>query len=494
MEILNTVSRHDREFAATLLKSTADDRSPVSQAAPRCVGCGVQSGAVTQTLRLAIDTVQADPQQAVKLAKEGLSGGLNSLIYSVLVALRRKDPTLADELFSYTVAMARQRTLYLSDGAYFLAAYVFPDFGAGAIQVSPRPAPTEVKPQVIEQYLTFFADAAEKEATTLQARGRDADDSQFGRRVSLDYFLGEHMLPYFERHMPDRVAAVRASIDQIIAVIPASEAKPYLDDINRARTGAYFSEKAETEKDLERQQNYYMEAAFQANARREHDDALAILPKITDETVRSFVESIVRYEMAMTALNKGDIDSAYNLAADVSNLSRRASLLGHVAVKRLFQGDAQSAAQALTQAEHAVQRAETGFEKATEMVNLVNAATWVDVARGFEDLSLAVDALNAAEVPRQWALNKPVISKSTGKMFTSVYTGLGLLMFENGLMRLARADFNRTLQLVEAIQSREALALAELALCKIALGQPYPASSQNEIQHIRVNTPGRKND
>lgn len=470
-EILKALSLHDKDFAASLAKSAADEQPSSGETVTRCVGCGVQSASVSQTLRLAFTTAPTDPQRALKLAKEGLSGGLSSLIYSVLVALRGKDGALADELFRYSITIARQQAVYLTDGAYFLAPYVFPGFGAGAIKVSPRPAPANVKPEIIELYLTYFAEAAEKEAMMLQARGRDASDSQFGRRVSFDYFLGELMLPYFERHMPERAAAVRARIEDIIGTIAPDEAKPFLDDLKRERTPSFLAEKAGDEQDVERQQSRYVDAAFQANARREYDEALSIVRKIGDDSIRSFVESRVRYDRARAALND-DTDVAYKLAGDVSDPSKRASLLAGIASNRFYRKDAQGAAEALAEAEQTIEKAEPGLEKAIEMVNLVSAAAFIDLARGFEVMKSAVDALNSAEVPREWGFNKPVLSRS-GKMFTWVYAGLELLTLDQGFQRLARADFERSLQIASAIQSTEALALAELALCKIALSQPH---------------------
>jgi hypothetical protein len=305
----------------------------------------------------------------------------------------------------------------------------------------------------------------------LQARGRDASDSQFGRRVSLDYFLGELMLPYFERHMPDRAAVVRARIEDIIAVIPAAEATTYLDDFKRERTPSSIAETADGEKDVERQQSRYVDAAFQANARRDYDEALSIVRKIGDDSIRRFVESRVRYDRARAALND-DTDVAYKLAGDVSDPSKRASLLAGIASNRFYRKDAPGAAEALAEAEQTIEKAEPGLEKAIEMVNLISAAAFIDLARGFEVMKSAVDALNSAEVPRDWGFNKPVLSKS-GKMFTWEYAGLELLRFDQGFQRLARVDFERSMQIASAIQSTEALALAQLALCKIALSQPH---------------------
>jgi len=471
-EILKSLSLHDKDFAQRLAKTAAEERPPDGQPVPRCVGCGVQN--TSASMRLAFDLAQTDPKRSFQLAKEELSGGINPMLNSVLHMLRLKEPALADQLFSHALTIARQQSVYLSDSVNQLSRYVFPNFGAGAIKPPvPQRVPKETKPEVIEQFLNFVADAVEKEAVTLQARGRDSSDSQFGRRVTFDYFLGELMLPYFDRHLPGRAAAVRARIEDIIAVIPPDEANRFLDEFRRERTPSILAEQADAEKDTERQQSRYVDAVFQADARGQYDEALAIARKIGDDSIRGYVESRVRYEMALAALSQ-DTEAAYRLAGDVSDPGKQGSLLGQIASNRFHQKDVRSAVDALTEAEQIIAGAEAGLDKAVEMVNLVYAAATIDLARGFEAMKSAVDALNAAELPRKFATRIPLASKSTGKVFMWMPTGLELLRFDGALGRIAREDFDRSLHLVEAIQSREVLALAQLVLCQIALSQHYP--------------------
>lgn len=469
-DILKTLSQHDRDFADKLVKSPTESKGdkPSASHATRCVGCGFQIESVIQTLHLAVDAAPTDPERAVRLAKEALSRSINSLIYSVLQVLRRRNPELADELFLSAITSARQHAIYLSDGANFLALYIFPDFGAGTKvrATPPPPVPDKIKPELIEQFLSFFADAAEKEARMLQSRGPDPEDSQIKRRVSLDFFLGELMLPYFERYMPDRVAAVRVNINEIVGALPAGEAKPYLDDFKRESRPSDLTEKAEGQTNSERQQDYYLQAAFQANARREYDDALAIAGKITDQTVRSFVESEVRYQLAIGTLRKGDVSAAYKLTQEIADPAKRGSLLAQMVL--INREGLPRPAQILAEAEQTLFAAVNGTEKASEMLRLVSVASKIDPVRGFDDLKAAVGVLNASELPYQWGTYEPVLSNS-GRMFVPRYIGLELLRFGPAVERLARADLDRTLLLVQAIQMREASALAQLAICRAVL-------------------------
>src|SRR5437762_7815678 len=238
-----------------------------------------------------------------------------------------------------------------------------------------------------------------------QSRGPDPDDSQIKRRLSLDYFLGELMLPYFERHMPNRVAAVRVHINEIVGALPAGEAKPYLDDFKRESTAAEIAEKADSEKDADRQQDYYLQAVFQANARRELDDALATATKITDETARSFAESVVRYDMTFWMLSKGDTIGAYKLAHEVADPVKRGSLLAQMTL--IFREGLPPAAQTLAEAEQTLYTAENSTEKASEMLRLAAVAGKIDLARGFDDLKAAIVVLNASALPHQWEPTKP---------------------------------------------------------------------------------------
>ena len=475
-EILRSLSLQDKDFAVRLAKTAVDERPLDGQpAAPRCVGCGVQS--VSPSMRLAFDLVQTDPKRAVQLAREELSGGINSLLYPILHMLRQKDPALADQLFSYALTTARQGSIYLSDSVNQLSRYVFPNIGIGAIKLAePLPVPKEIKPESIEQFLSFVADAVEKEAATLAARGRDAFDPQFGRRVSFDYFLGQLLLQEFDRHMPGRAMAVRARLEDIIVVIRPEEANKFLDDFRRERTPSIITAYGDEAKDTDRQQSLYVDAVFRANAIGRYDEALAIAQKIKDDSIHAYVESIVRREMAMAVLQQ-DTEVAYRLAGNVSDPAKRGSLLGQIASNRLHRRDVTGASEALDKAEQALASAESGFEKGVEMLNLVPFASSIDVDRGFAVLKSAIDALNATELPRRLSARIPLVSKTTGKTFTWIPTGLDLLKFDFAYARLAREDFDRSLRLTEALQSREALALAELVLCKIALLHPLPTKA-----------------
>jgi hypothetical protein len=126
--------------------------------------------------------------------------------------------------------------------------------------------------------------------------------------------------------------------------------------------------------------------------------------------------------------------------------------------------------QVLGEAEQQIRTSEDGIDKARNLLQLAGVAGRLDPKRGFEDLKAAVDAINRVELAPQWQKYETV-SAATNAMSPRRNIGLVVLFFffDNSVSQIARADFDRTLQLAQGIQMKEASVLAELAVCRAVL-------------------------
>jgi len=481
-EMLRMISRHDQKLAENLAKSIAQPQ-PNKPEPSACIGCRNQNESDTQKLRLALGTIDTAPARAAQLAKEGVSKGINPAINSVLFQMRRKDPALADELFVYALAVARRDSIYLSDSFGSLYSYALPELGKAIVKAAiPPQATTPANPAMIAEFLHFVHDVILREAEALQTHEARMPDPQANRRIVYDYFIGEKTLVYFERYMPDKTAAVRARLEDLLRRVPPDTARQYLADFSREHTPAATSKQAATETDSETQQRLYQQAIIQALNAQDYDQALALLPKLDDETARFYFESQVRHQRAMVAINKREVDAAYEFASGVPNLSVRASLFGRIALQLFYDEDTTRATKMLTEAEALFAKAESGIEKAQGMLELVYTAAQIDLGRGFEDMRLAIDAINAAGFAPQWTSFQALINQKTGKPFMRTDVGIGTLHFDMGFGQLARRDFARSLQLVQMIASNEVSVVAQLALCRIAVAQMPVIKPQEKVR------------
>ncbi|MFY9607818.1 MAG: hypothetical protein WAU45_04290 [Blastocatellia bacterium] len=467
-EILRMISRRDQALAEKL--ASAVKQTPAGKPEqPGCTGCRNQNESETQLLKLAMTTVGSEPARAMQLAKAGLDKGINPMIASVLRVMRDKDPALGDELFVYALSVARRDSIYLSDSFRSLFSYALPELGSSLIMHggSHPLATTPANPATVSAFLDFVHDAIEREASALQVGGANADP-QHQRRIAFDYFVGEQTLPYFDLHKPEKTATVRARLNDILGMVPPEAARQYLADFKNERSPGASLNEAKTETNAARQQSLYQQAINQALNSRDYDQALALLPKLDEEVARSYFKSRIRHQRAVAAMN--DLNVAYEYANEVPNMSMRALLLGQIALQLFYAKDTQRAARILAEAEDLFQITENGADKARGMVELVYAAAQIDLGRGFEDMRLAVEAINSAGFTPHWISFRPLPGEKR-KTFILTDVGASALRFDMGFERLARSDSGRALQLAQMIALKEVSVLAQLAVCRIAIDQ-----------------------
>lgn len=244
---------------------------------------------------------------------------------------------------------------------------------------------------------------------------------------------------------------------------------------NGAGTVEELLSKAEKTANASERDRVYWDAIMRALQGRNVDQASAILPKVSDERMRSQLESALRrageqelQERARVALNAGDFDTAYRLINEVSERSQRVSMLGNMAVLLSYKKDTARALQVLGVMEQLISKAEDLTERAQEMIRFADVATRIDVERGFDAARQAVEALNRSSIGPQWVKIENV-TDATGRTTSRRHVGLQLLssfLFDNTFSQLASSDFERALRLAQAIELKEASAFAQLGVCR----------------------------
>lgn len=462
-DVIRMVAQHDTSLAAKLIDSVVDQPPNID---PKFMASGYGNYSEQDMLRLqfAASITHSDPQRAGQIANTFSQKGDVRSTMSILGSLRDKDRSLADDLFAQTLTRVKQSGATSSENVALLAGYVFPGFGEGAIRFTTGSRPPSDNMKASAELTTQFLELA---YNAIMSGGGVAGQKADGRQQS-ERTIAKLLIPFFDEYMADRSAALRTRVagsssepSEVAAVDDVQEL------LNRAEKASSSSEKDVS----------YLNAAMNAMRRRDLDRASQILEKVSNDRMRSQLTQALnrareeeRYQKAQTALRSGDLDAAYNLINELSDRNQRFSMLCNMVGSLTYKNETTRALQVLGEAEQQIRTSEDGIDKARNLLQLAGVAGRLDPKRGFEDLKAAVDAINRVELAPQWQKLETVSDAKKG-VSTRRNIGLGALFvfLDNSLSQIARADFDRTLQLAQGIQMREASVLAQLAVCRAVL-------------------------
>jgi hypothetical protein len=469
-DLIRLVSQRDPVLALKLIDSVVDPPPNIDQ---KFVNSGYGNYSEQDMLRFqfALYVAQSEPQRAAQIASQLIQRGDIGRTLSIIDALRRNEQTLADDLFARAFSRMKQTNAASRESIGLLANYIFPGFGEGVLRFTSglrRQGASEsnvVSPALRDQFLDLALGAVMQWIDVRQQSG--VAPAQGKPNETSDLTIAKLLLPYFDEHLPQKSAGVRARLEAV------RSAESDLSK-NRARTVEGLPGNAERTNgnEIDRVSWEAMMRALQAG---NVDQASAILPKVRDERMRAQLELAVRrareqelQERARVALTAGDFDTAYRLINEVSDRSQRVLMLGNMAVQLSYKNDIVRASQVLSVQEQLISKAEDPTERAQELIRFAGVAARIDLERGFEAARLVVEALNGSSIGPQWVKVENV-TDDTGRTTSRRHVGLQLLasfLFDNTFSELARSDFDRALRLAQALEMKEASAFAQLGVCR----------------------------
>jgi hypothetical protein len=198
-------------------------------------------------------------------------------------------------------------------------------------------------------------------------------------------------------------------------------------------------------------ENRDLQEVWQAVNEGEFDRALSLLERMRDATMRAELDSLVRTQAAMMALEKADYAAAYRHAQALSDATQRAFLFAHLAQALRGKKDFARAIEVLTEAERLSQRAEGKQEKVHALLVIASTMASLDTMRGFEILQTAIEAMNRG-------------GKDERTKLAAAFE-LDRSSLEQSFALLARADFDRAWRLAQTIERKEVSVEAQLAMC-----------------------------
>ncbi len=471
-DLIRLVSQRDSSLALKLIDSVVDqppnvDRKFINSA------YGNYSEQDMLLFQFAMYITHSEPQRAAEIATKFLQRGDIGRTLSIVDGLSRKEQALADALFAQALSRVKQTNVASRENIGLLANYIFPGLGEGVLRFTsgPRRAGASESNPVSEALRDQFLDlalGAVMQWIDVKQQSAGTPAPRTNPNETDDLTVARLLLPYFDEHLPQKSAGVRARLEAV---------RGAESDLSKNGAGSVegLLSKAEKTANANERDRVYWQAIMRALQNRNVDQASAILPKVSDERMRSQLESALRrgreqelQERARVALDAGDFDTAYRLINEVSERSQRVSMLGNMAVLLSYKKEAARASQVLSVMEQLISKAEDPTERAQEMIRFADVATRIDVERGFDAARLAVEALNRSSIGPQWVKVENV-TDATGRTTSRRHVGLQLLasfLFDNTFSELARSDFDRALRLAQALEMKEASAFAQLGVCR----------------------------
>ena len=445
------------------------------------------STSLAQRLQLAEGLVRdGEVEPAVRFADPALAGRVSQQVISFLTYLREKDPAAADRRFAALAARAAADPEADANTVSLLASYVFtphtyitfvPSGGANTSRTgSGHPAAAEVSPEL---RAAFFNAAA---SILLRPVVPAEQDTSSAGRVGT-FLVIARLLPLFEQHAPDRVAALNTKLAALAPDTPerlrqrnnrALTEGLVPEDPTRDRVQEHLS-RLDRAKDSSDRDEIYLNAAFAA-AERDDPRAYEFADKVENLDLRRQVRAVLAFEALRKAILDWKDKKRERDPADALRLARSDALTpiqrawGLTELARLMsKSDAARAVEVLEEAFGEARRIDlASADRPRALVAIATQFVALDRGRGWGVVGGVVKPPNApTKHTREDGTDSVTLrSKNSGIVNTSSADSFDLA---GVFAALAKEDLDRALQLARAFAGEAPRAAATLAIARAAL-------------------------
>lgn len=487
-EVLRLASKRDRalgeEFLARLDEARKQEReSAAAKTAEATLASNPNNteavaAAIGQRLELAAQLLRdGDTERAIQFAEPALRR-VSQQVLGFLVALRGQNAGAADKVYAALLASAAADPATDANTISLLSSYIFtPGMfielsrggGYGVNQSGDIPAPDNIPADL---RAGFFALAAQVLLRPLVPA--DQDRSSSGRGGT--YFVIARLLPLFEQHAPDKVAALRTQLGALTPDAPAEYARgdhPLLTKGLSSASETYDAveralAKLDTAKNAEERDSIYVEAAFAASAKND-SRARDFADKIEHAETRRSLRAHLDYSDITKAIKKKDAAEIVRLAKNGEITSIQRVWAYTEAARLLLKTDRTRALEVLDEATNETRRIDgANADRARAMLAVATLLYELDRARVWTLMPDAVRTINSVSdfsgedgqlVARFQTRNMGWISTGDAPNFN----------LQPLFALLAAEDMDRAVELARSFTGEAPRAVATLAIAVIAL-------------------------
>jgi len=494
-EVIILASRRDRELGEEFLAKMDEARKAEetgvtagASAAPPPAGVPPAQpfnpdnppAAMAQRLGLAQQLLDdGDIERAMQFAEPALYP-VNTFGMNILNTLREKDAAGADRRYLALVSRAAMDPSADANTVSLLSSYVFTPY----LYVTVRPngqshtrswrgnrtPPAEMDPRVRQAFL-----AAASQILLRPLPPADQDRSSSGRIGG--YVVTTRMIPLFERHAPERAAALRARQALLEQDTPEKNRRPddplltrgvVPEDPNRDEVQEALNRLGGAKNSNERDMIYFR--AAMGSLERDPERAREFANKIEDPDTRRQLIGFMSFRLVEQALRAKKLDEALRLTR-ADELTRVQRAWGLTEAARLLSKEQPGrAAEALDEAAAEARRIDDGTpERIRALIAVATQLAVLDRPRAWELMHEVVKSANAL----------PDFSGEGGEITVRVEFKGGGAMTTNSdvesfdltgvFATLAAEDFERAAALARTLKAEAPRAVAMLAIARSVL-------------------------
>jgi hypothetical protein len=471
--VLAVAEKHDQSLASRLLAQLNEQTEQVKYDSRRGI-FDDRTARSEQLLNISLALVESDPAMAAQLAEQSLVDGVSFQLQGLLLALRERDRAAADHVFDRALNRLVAGFTHPSEGLV-LASYLFTpgrilgasDEHTTAMAIGtrlpvPQRTPAQDDPARARRFLTII----QRGLLSLPLPSMTANPSQSAQDFMM---LSGSLEREYNLYAPDLWMPIQQHMTQIIpALLPSvdhripSSVREKLKTANAAgRDEREFNrlyvdgleEAAEKEPDPAARKLAFVEAAL-ATTPEDLERGRGLAARITEDGLREQVITLLVYRVALLSLDKGRLDEAVKLSAEVKPL-QRAVIFITVAqregakcsntVEMQFNRHCSRALDLLSEAEKVLERNSSANTVARARLGLVTALTPLNATRALESFNAAVPAINddssfnPEDASAPWLMT---LDDSSDLLLPRPRGGYGL---KDAVAPLARIDFDGTI-------------------------------------------------
>jgi hypothetical protein len=496
--VLNVAGKHDAQLAEKFLKQLTE-KDPEEKKERGAFDD--KTARSEQLLRLAQQVVDTSPEQALSLAARSLADGISYSLQNVLTSLRKKNVALANQLFDLALTRFSSSVAEPSEGEV-LAGYLFKSgltFSANSsgqtiLVVNPeqqnQPAVAKSEPQRAKNFLVAAYQA-------FLNRPIQIDTSEGRQRAQKVLVFGNRIVGYYNTHAPEFAVPARAFLAQLQSeVSPGGETGPF-GGANRSNSGGenttkartkeerYETRLAELEERADKETNpifkklAYVEAAL-APTPQDYQRAKRIAEKIADDNLRADAVSFVLYRAALFFLEEDEIETAGEIAPQITDGSRRAVVRIAIGQRLLATRTAEKIDPAqltpgqqrvfdlLSDVERDLKKEEPSLKVVKILLGRTALLAKLDPVQSFVSLEQAVEMINKLERfdPKDGAAPDLSlgVSEISGATVATPRVGFN---FRSAIEPLIKTDLEQISAVVERLRAKSVRGVARLEVARL---------------------------
>ncbi len=467
-EILRVAIKHDAKLAEQLVRTIVEDAGRPEERSAKDVAPDGMDRLFNRSLillQMAMTIMESDHVLAARLARQSLDTGINPLLPSVLLMLKTHDRARADEI--YRAALQKLQQQPVEEALMSLHVYAMP---SGVFTLLPLNLDAKERealsddPELAREYLEVAFTKLTECAESLRAGAEQGTHKEF-----FCFTAAQMLLPAYDRYLPDKSAMMRAVRDELQRRI--GDGTDLFNPFAEEEPAQEFLSRAENEKEEFKRDTLYVRAVQKLLGERRFDEAIAAADKIKDEGFKSLIADAARMQAAFLHMSEGDFDTAIRYARAISTVEEQASIFASMPQKALDRNDLARATELVEEARKLIERSQDSPYKMRALVVTAGVMARFDSLRAFELMRRGVELAN-------WLDEK---GQSSSDPFSTVFIAFlpeNPLSVEMPFRLLARADFERALELARGFKSSERRIMAQIAVARSSLSEEAKKKSK----------------